>query len=154
MRRDVYTVSHDAVAADARLQNIECLEVPLPHFFAKAAVKFVGAEALVVRVRWLVGNVEEIDRAAVFKPDDVVLTVQAPITARDAVVGNRRRADMDKDRIEGAGKNLKGKIKEGVGKVTGDTKTEAEGKFDQAEGKAQNTVGGMKDKARELIDDK
>lgn len=38
--------------------------------------------------------------------------------------------------------------------ATGDTKTEAEGKFDQAEGKAQNTVGGIKDKARELLDDK
>ena len=61
---------------------------------------------------------------------------------------------MDKDRIEGAGKDLKGKIKEGVGKVTGDTKTEVEGKMDQAEGKAQNTYGGMKDKARELLDDK
>jgi len=61
---------------------------------------------------------------------------------------------MDKDRIEGAGKNIKGKIKEGVGKVTGDTKTEAEGKADQAEGKVQNTVGGIKDKARELLDDK
>jgi uncharacterized protein YjbJ (UPF0337 family) len=61
---------------------------------------------------------------------------------------------MDKDRVEGAGKNIKGKIKEGVGKVTGDTKTEAEGKADQAEGKVQNTVGGIKDKARELLDDK
>ena len=61
---------------------------------------------------------------------------------------------MDKDRIEGAGKNIKGKIKEGVGKATGDTKTQAEGKADQAEGKVQNTVGGIKDKARELLDDK
>ena len=61
---------------------------------------------------------------------------------------------MDKDCIEGAGKNIKGKIKEGVGKVTGDTKTQAEGKADQAEGKVQNTVGGIKDKARELLDDK
>ena len=61
---------------------------------------------------------------------------------------------MDKDRIEGAGKNIKGKIKEGVGKVTGHTKTETEGQADQAEGKVQNTVGGMKDKARELLDDK
>jgi uncharacterized protein YjbJ (UPF0337 family) len=61
---------------------------------------------------------------------------------------------MDKDRIEGAGKDLKGKIKEGVGKLTGDTKTEAEGKFDQAEGKTQNTFGKVKDKARELLDDK
>ena len=61
---------------------------------------------------------------------------------------------MDKDRVEGAGKNIAGKIKEGVGKITGDTKTEAEGKADQVEGKVQNTVGGIKDKARELLDDK
>jgi len=61
---------------------------------------------------------------------------------------------MDKDRVEGSAKNIKGKIKEGVGKLTGDTKTEAEGKADQVEGKVQNTVGGIKDKARELLDDK
>ena len=59
---------------------------------------------------------------------------------------------MDKDRIEGAGKNIKGKIKEGVGKMTGDSKTQAEGQADQAEGKVQNTVGGLKDKAREVLD--
>lgn len=47
-------------------------------------------------------------------------------------------------------KNLKGKIKEGFGKATGDAKTEAEGRADQAEGKVQNTVGGAKDKARAL----
>ena len=41
---------------------------------------------------------------------------------------------MDKDRIEGAGKQAKGKVKETWGKVTGDAKTEAEGKADKAEG--------------------
>lgn len=61
---------------------------------------------------------------------------------------------MDKDRVEGAAKQVKGNIKEGVGKLTGDAKTEAEGKADKAEGKVQNTVGGIKDKARELLDDK
>lgn len=61
---------------------------------------------------------------------------------------------MDKDRVEGAAKQAKGKIKEGVGKLTGDAKTQAEGNADQAEGKVQNTVGGIKDKARELLDDK
>src|SRR4249919_1019889 len=58
---------------------------------------------------------------------------------------------MDKDRVEGAAKNVKGKIKEGVGKMTGDTKTETEGQADQVKGKAQNVVGGMKDKAREIL---
>jgi uncharacterized protein YjbJ (UPF0337 family) len=59
---------------------------------------------------------------------------------------------MDKDRIEGAGKQAKGKVKETWGKATGDTKTEAEGKADKAEGKVQNAVGGMKDSAREARD--
>jgi uncharacterized protein YjbJ (UPF0337 family) len=67
---------------------------------------------------------------------------------------HHKEKTMDKDRVEGAGKNLKGKIKEGFGKATGDAKTEAEGKTDQAEGKVQNTVGGVKDKAREVLDDK
>lgn len=51
----------------------------------------------------------------------------------------------DNDRIEGSAKNLGGKLKEGIGKLTGDTKTEAEGKGDQVEGKVQNTWGGIKD---------
>lgn len=55
----------------------------------------------------------------------------------------------DHDRIEGAAKNIGGKIKEGVGKVTGDTKMQAEGKVDQVEGKVQNTVGGVKDSLRD-----
>jgi uncharacterized protein YjbJ (UPF0337 family) len=59
--------------------------------------------------------------------------------------------EMDKDRVEGAATNIKGKVKEGVGKMTGDSKTEAEGKADQIKGKTQNAVGGLKDKAREVL---
>ncbi|MDZ4362396.1 CsbD family protein [Brevundimonas sp.] len=51
----------------------------------------------------------------------------------------------DHDRIEGAAKNMGGKIKEAAGKVTGDEKLKAEGRADQVEGKVQNTVGGVKD---------
>jgi uncharacterized protein YjbJ (UPF0337 family) len=51
----------------------------------------------------------------------------------------------DHDRIEGSAKNVGGKIKEGVGKMTGDSKLQAEGKADQVEGKVQNVVGGAKD---------
>ena len=58
---------------------------------------------------------------------------------------------MDKDRVEGAATNIKGKVKEGIGKITGDSKTEAEGKADQIKGKTQNAVGGLKDKAREVL---
>lgn len=54
----------------------------------------------------------------------------------------------DKDRIEGSMKDMKGQIKEGVGKLTGDAKMKAEGKKDQVAGKAQNAVGGIKDTLR------
>jgi uncharacterized protein YjbJ (UPF0337 family) len=52
---------------------------------------------------------------------------------------------MDKDRITGAAKKIKGSIKEIIGKATGDAKLEAEGKADKVEGKVQNAIGGLKD---------
>ena len=59
---------------------------------------------------------------------------------------------MDKDRIEGVAQQVKGTIKEAIGKVTGDAQTEAEGKADKAGGKVQNTVGGVKDSVRDAKD--
>ncbi len=56
---------------------------------------------------------------------------------------------MDKDRIEGSAKQAKGAVKDAFGKMTGDTKLQAEGKADKAEGKVQNAVGGLKDKIRQ-----
>ena len=44
---------------------------------------------------------------------------------------------MDDDRIKGALDQAKGAIKEGAGKLTGDTKLEAEGKADKAAGKVR-----------------
>jgi uncharacterized protein YjbJ (UPF0337 family) len=52
---------------------------------------------------------------------------------------------MDKDRVVGSEKQVKGKVKEAVGKAVGDAKLEAQGKADKIEGKVQNTVGGIKD---------
>lgn len=52
---------------------------------------------------------------------------------------------MDKDRIVGSAKVVKGRIKGAVGKVVGDAKLEAEGKAEQAEGRIQNAVGSIKD---------
>ena len=52
---------------------------------------------------------------------------------------------MDKDRIAGSAKQVKGAVKEAVGKAVGDTKLESEGKADKIEGKVQNAVGGLKD---------
>lgn len=56
---------------------------------------------------------------------------------------------MDKDRIEGALKKIKGTVKETWGKLIGDAKTEAEGKAEKIEGTVQNTVGGIKDTVRD-----
>ncbi len=55
---------------------------------------------------------------------------------------------MDKDRVIGSAKVVKGKIKEAVGKAVGDAKLESEGKADTVEGKIQNAVGGLKDTLR------
>jgi uncharacterized protein YjbJ (UPF0337 family) len=55
---------------------------------------------------------------------------------------------MDKNRIEGIGKQMKGSVKEAAGKVTGDAKLEAEGKADNLVGRVQNAVGGLKDVAK------
>ena len=55
---------------------------------------------------------------------------------------------MDKDRAEGLVEKAKGAVKDLAGKVTGDTKLQAEGKTQKAAGTVQNTVGGVKDALR------
>jgi uncharacterized protein YjbJ (UPF0337 family) len=52
---------------------------------------------------------------------------------------------MDKDRIVGAAKEIKGSIEETIGKATGDAKLEADGKTDKVEVKVQSAVGDLKD---------
>jgi uncharacterized protein YjbJ (UPF0337 family) len=52
--------------------------------------------------------------------------------------GSGDKTMADHDRIEGAAKNIGGKVKEAAGKMTGDTKLQAEGKADQVEGKVQS----------------
>ncbi|MBW8837506.1 MAG: CsbD family protein [Burkholderia sp.] len=42
----------------------------------------------------------------------------------------------------------KGSIKEAAGKVTGDTKLQAEGTLDKATGKVESAIGGVKDAIR------
>jgi uncharacterized protein YjbJ (UPF0337 family) len=54
---------------------------------------------------------------------------------------------MNEDRIAGTTRNLGGKVQEGFGRVTGDTKTQAEGLVNQATGAAQDLYGQAKDTA-------
>ncbi len=57
--------------------------------------------------------------------------------------------NMDKDRVAGSAKQVKGAVKQAAGKVVGDAKLEAEGKADKVAGKVQNAAGGLKDAVRE-----
>lgn len=60
---------------------------------------------------------------------------------------------MDKDRIDGAGKQIKGAVKDAAGKVTGDVGLQAEGKAEKAAGKVQGEIGKAKDEARHAVKD-
>ena len=52
---------------------------------------------------------------------------------------------MNKDRIVGPAKEIKGSVKETIGKAVGDAKLQSDGKADKVDGKVQNAVGGLKD---------
>ncbi len=56
-----------------------------------------------------------------------------------------RNDDLTRDgaenSLEGQGNDLKGKLKDAAGGLTGDTSLQAEGKWDQLKGNAQDTLG-------------
>ena len=58
---------------------------------------------------------------------------------------------MDKDRVAGSAKQIKGEVKQVVGRAIGDAKLESEGKADKIEGKVQNAVGGLKDTVKDAL---
>jgi uncharacterized protein YjbJ (UPF0337 family) len=58
---------------------------------------------------------------------------------------------MDKDRVDGIAKQVKGGVKEVAGKALGDRKLEVEGCAEKAVGKVQNAFGGAKDKLRAAV---
>ncbi len=58
---------------------------------------------------------------------------------------------MHKDEAKGAAKDIKGSVKEGVGKATGNERLQAEGAADRVAGKVQKGVGALKDAARDAL---
>ena len=52
---------------------------------------------------------------------------------------------MDKDRVIGSAKIIKGTVKQAIGKTVGDAKLVSDGAADQLEGKVQNAIGGVVD---------
>ena len=49
------------------------------------------------------------------------------------------------DRVEGTAREFGGRVQETVGNVTGDTKTQAQGLYNQAAGQAQQAAGQFSD---------
>jgi uncharacterized protein YjbJ (UPF0337 family) len=60
-----------------------------------------------------------------------------------------RIAPVDENRLYGTARNVGGKVEEGVGRATGDVKTQIQGKLDQAAGAAQDLYGQTADAARD-----
>jgi uncharacterized protein YjbJ (UPF0337 family) len=58
---------------------------------------------------------------------------------------------MDKDRVAGSAKQVKGAVKQAVGKATGDAKLQSEGQADKIEGKVLNAIGGLKDTVKDAL---
>jgi uncharacterized protein YjbJ (UPF0337 family) len=56
---------------------------------------------------------------------------------------------MDENRVSGTARNVGGKIEEGLGRVTGDTKIQAEGIAKQVSGADQDMYGHARDLASE-----
>lgn len=59
---------------------------------------------------------------------------------------------MDDQQVQGGLDKSIGKAKETVGRVAGDTQTEAEGQNQQVEGQIRQGVGDLKDKAQQAGD--
>lgn len=55
---------------------------------------------------------------------------------------------MDENRVEGTARQFGGKVEEGLGRLTGDAKTQAEGIANQVTGRAQDLYGQAADTAR------
>ncbi len=60
---------------------------------------------------------------------------------------------MNRDEVEGKAKEIKGRVKQGVGDVTDDQNLHDEGVADEAEGEVQKGFGTTKRKVGEVIED-
>lgn len=61
---------------------------------------------------------------------------------------------MDENRIEGAARNVGGKLQDAVGGLTGDTSTQTRGKANQAAGQVQDTYGKVVDQLQAVTHDR
>lgn len=59
---------------------------------------------------------------------------------------------MNEDRLSGTAKSVGGQVEEGVGRATGDVKTQLQGKARQFEGTLQDVYGQARDTAAEAAE--
>jgi uncharacterized protein YjbJ (UPF0337 family) len=60
---------------------------------------------------------------------------------------------MNKDEIQGKAENIKGRVKEAAGTLTGNERLESEGASDRAEGAIRKEAGTARRKVGEAIED-
>lgn len=58
----------------------------------------------------------------------------------------------NREQVSGKGDELKGNIKEGVGKLVGNERMQGEGEADKMKGKAKQSAGDLKDAGRKAAD--
>jgi uncharacterized protein YjbJ (UPF0337 family) len=63
-------------------------------------------------------------------------------------IRNERSTDMNEHQVKGATNEATGKIKKEVGKLTGDTSTQASGQAREIKGKLQKDMGDAKEAVR------
>jgi uncharacterized protein YjbJ (UPF0337 family) len=62
------------------------------------------------------------------------------------------RESAERDKLEGNRQDLKGRLKESAGALTGDERLKAEGERDQLAGTARRKKGNLKDRIKGWID--
>ena len=62
------------------------------------------------------------------------------------------RDSAERDRVEGSRQDLKGRVKESAGALTGDERLKAQGERDQLAGTARRKKGRLKDRIKGWID--
>src|SRR5262245_43281129 len=76
-----------------------------------------------------------------------------PISIPTVEILNLRRTTlMNEDRVIGHAKNVGGRVEEGLGRATGDVKSQLQGKAKQVEGAAQDVYGQVKESAWDAVD--
>ena len=65
-------------------------------------------------------------------------------------MADMNRKTGDENRIEGAAKELGGKVRGGLGDLTDNRSQHAEGKLDELKGKAQKNLGKVQQKVEDL----